>query len=39
METMIQEATSKKTCLWKAEASEDTGDGDYGDGDIALRRV
>jgi hypothetical protein len=39
LETMIQEATSKKTCSWEVEASEDTGEGGYGDGDITLRRV
>ena len=37
--TMIQEAASKKTCSWKIEGVEDTGGGDFGDGDITLRRV
>jgi hypothetical protein len=39
LETIIQGAASKKTCSWKIENCEDTGEGDYGDGDINLRRV
>ena len=39
LETMIQEATSKKTCSWKVEAGEDTGEDNHGDGDVTLRRV
>ena len=39
LDTMIQAASSKKTCSWNVEASEDTGGGDHGDGDITLRRV
>jgi hypothetical protein len=39
LDTMIQEAASRKTCSWKVEGIEDTGDGDFGDGDITLRRV
>ena len=39
LDTMIQAATSKKTCSWQIEGMEDTGDGDLGGGDITLRRV
>lgn len=39
LDTMLQEAAVKKTCSWKVEGAEDTGDGDSGDGDISLRRV
>src|SRR5580658_9844422 len=39
LDTMIQAASSKKTCSWKVEVSEDIGGGDHGDGDITLRRV
>ena len=37
--TMIQTAASKKTCSWTVDAVEDTGEGDFGDGDVTLRRV
>jgi hypothetical protein len=39
LDTMLQEAAAKKTCSWKLEGAEDTGGGDFGDGDISLRRV
>jgi len=39
LETMIQEARGKKTCSWQVEGDEETGGGDFGDGDITLRRV
>lgn len=39
LDTMIQSAATKKTCSWKVEGVEDTGKGDFGDGDITLRRV
>ena len=39
LDTMIQSASSKKTCSWKVEAVEDASKGDFGDGDISLRRV
>jgi len=38
LETMIQQARGKKTCAWQIEGVEETG-GDFGDGDISLRRV
>ncbi len=38
LDTMIQQASSKVTCSWRVEGIEDPG-GDYGDGDITLRRV
>lgn len=39
LNTMIQEAHSKKTCSWRIEGIEENGESDYGDGDITLRRV
>jgi hypothetical protein len=39
LDTMIQVASGKKTCSWQVEGLEESGDGDYGDGDITLRRV
>jgi hypothetical protein len=39
LDTMIQEAASKKTCSWRVEGVEDTGEGDCGEGDVTLRRV
>ena len=39
LETMIQEAREKKTCSWQLEGDEETGGGDFGNGDITLRRV
>lgn len=38
LDTMLQEAATKKTCSWKVEGAGDAG-GDSGDGDITLRRV
>ena len=39
LDTMIQQAAGKQTCSWQVEHLEDTDEGDYGDGDISLRRV
>ncbi len=39
LETMTEQAVLKKTCSWTAEGIEDTGQGDFGGGDITLRRV
>jgi hypothetical protein len=39
LETMVQGAVEKKTCSWKIEGAEHSGEGDFGDGDITLRRV
>jgi hypothetical protein len=39
LDTMIQEARSRKTCSWEVEGIEATGEGDFGGGDITLRRV
>ena len=39
LDTMLQTASSKTTCSWFVEGNEETGEGDYGDGDITLRRV
>ncbi len=39
LDTMLQVSASKKTCSWKVEDLGDSGDSDFGDGDITLRRV
>lgn len=39
LDTIIQQASSKATCSWLVEGIEDDPDGNYGDGDITLRRV
>jgi hypothetical protein len=39
LDTMIQEARSRKTCSWFIEGSDDTETDDSGGGDITLRRV
>ncbi len=39
LDTMLQEAATKKTCSWKVEGAADPGDSDSGNGDITLRRV
>jgi len=39
LDTMIQVASSRKNCAWVVEGMEDKGEGDFGDGDISLRRV
>lgn len=39
LDTMIQAASSRKTCSWKVEGIEEPGGGDDGDGNITLRRV
>jgi hypothetical protein len=39
LDTMLQQAAAKQTCSWKVEGVEDTGEGDFGDGDITLRRI
>jgi len=36
---MMQQASGKQTCSWTVEGIEDTGEGDFGGGDITLRRV
>ncbi len=39
LETVMLEARSKNTCSWHMEDSEPTGENDFGDGNISLRRV
>ncbi len=39
LETMMVNARSKKTCSWTIEGFAESNDGDFGDGDITLRRV
>ena len=39
LDTMAQQASSKETCSWAVEGTVDDSGGDYGDGDITLRRV
>ena len=39
LDTMIQEARSKKTCSWRIEGIKENAESDHGDGDITLRRV
>jgi hypothetical protein len=39
LETMIQEASSTKTCCWTVEGSREPGDEQSDGGDITLRRV
>ena len=39
LDTMTQQASSKETCSWAVEGTVDDSGGDYGDGDITLRRV
>jgi hypothetical protein len=39
LDTMIQEARSKKTCSWRIEGIDNKAKSDHGDGDITLRRV
>jgi hypothetical protein len=39
LDTMAQQASSKETCSWVVEGTVDDSGGDYGDGDITLRRV
>jgi hypothetical protein len=39
LDTIILAASAKKTCSWIVEGLEEIGGGDYGDGDISLRRV
>jgi hypothetical protein len=39
LETMMQVAASKKTCSWRIADVEQSGEADFGDGDITLRRV
>lgn len=38
LDTMLQQAATTKTCSWKVEGADNTGEGDLGDDDIALRR-
>jgi hypothetical protein len=39
LETMIQEARTKKTCSWRIEGQEETGVSDSSGGNITLRRA
>jgi hypothetical protein len=39
LETMIQQASTKKTCSWYVEGIEQADEDDSGGGDITLRRV
>ena len=39
LDTMIQGAASSRTCSWRIEGGVDSGEGDYGDADITLRRL
>jgi hypothetical protein len=39
LDTMIQEAETRKTCFWAVEGAEDNFYGDSDGGDIELRRV
>jgi hypothetical protein len=39
LETILQQATGKQTCAWTVAGVENIGDGDFGGGDITLRRV
>ncbi len=39
LDTMIQVARSNKTCSWRVEGIEESGESDFGDGDITLRRL
>jgi hypothetical protein len=39
LETMIQAASSRKTCAWQVEGIQDAGDDGSAEGDITLRRV
>jgi hypothetical protein len=39
LDTMIQQASAMKTCSWRAEGTEETADGDFGEGDVTLRTM
>jgi hypothetical protein len=39
LDTMIQQASTAKTCAWHVEGTEDELASDYGDGDVSLRRI
>ncbi len=39
LETMAQRAHGPQTCTWDVEGADESSPGDYGDGDITLRRV
>lgn len=39
LETMAQQASSKETCSWAVEGTVGDSGGDFGEGDITLRRV
>jgi len=39
LDTLFQEARSKKTCSWQIAGADNTDDDDRGEGDITLRRV
>jgi hypothetical protein len=39
LDTMIQQASSSKTCHWRMESAEARGGDDFGEGEVSLRRV
>ena len=39
LETMIQKTSGAETCTWQVEGTEDAPPGEYGDGDVTLRRI
>ncbi len=39
LETILQQSGGKQTCAWTVQGFEDTGEGDFGGGDITLCRV
>lgn len=39
LETIEQQANKAQTCTWKVDGADEGTQGDYGDGDITLRRV
>jgi hypothetical protein len=39
LDTMMQEASTRKTCSWTVEGSDNSQEGEAGGGDITLRRV
>jgi len=39
LDTMIQQARAKKTCAWTLDGFQTNPSGDFGDGDITLRRL
>jgi len=39
LDTMAQQASSRKTCSWRVEGTEKADETEHGDGDVTLRRV